>query len=270
MIANGDPIDGMDANGTITNVVVDNPGSGYSRHPGSRFATARSSTRSTGPPRPPPRPTSSWSASPWPTPAPATRASPTVDGDRPDRDRLGGGCHGGHRRGLDQCDHRGRPRRRVSVPGHQEVPGRAPAHLQPGHRRHRLPVRAGHPGDGAEREVHPHWAFPRPRPTTARRPTSTSSAWCSTAPSSPPTCRRPWSVATSSCPPRGSGTAGAALQRAARRHPAADRRLHRLSPRRSGSARSSPRPRTSRCGSCSATCCPPAPTVTCSCPPTAP
>ena len=41
------------------------------------------------------------------------------------------------------------------------------------------------------------------------------------------------------------------------------------SPRRSGWARRSLRRRTSRCGSCSATCCPPAPTVTCSCPWTA-
>jgi len=34
MIVNGDPFDGMDANGTITAVVVDNPGSGYSFAPG--------------------------------------------------------------------------------------------------------------------------------------------------------------------------------------------------------------------------------------------
>ncbi len=34
MIANGDLIDGMDANGTITAIVVDNPGSGYSAAPG--------------------------------------------------------------------------------------------------------------------------------------------------------------------------------------------------------------------------------------------
>jgi FtsP/CotA-like multicopper oxidase with cupredoxin domain len=33
MIANGDAIDGMDANGTITAVVVDNPGSGYAHAP---------------------------------------------------------------------------------------------------------------------------------------------------------------------------------------------------------------------------------------------
>jgi FtsP/CotA-like multicopper oxidase with cupredoxin domain len=34
MIANGDPVNGMDANGTITQVIVDNPGSGYSQAPG--------------------------------------------------------------------------------------------------------------------------------------------------------------------------------------------------------------------------------------------
>lgn len=34
MVANGDPIDGMDADGTITAVVVDDPGSGYSSAPG--------------------------------------------------------------------------------------------------------------------------------------------------------------------------------------------------------------------------------------------
>ena len=33
MIANGDPIDGMDANGTITDVVIDDPGSGYTTAP---------------------------------------------------------------------------------------------------------------------------------------------------------------------------------------------------------------------------------------------
>ncbi|GAA0925919.1 choice-of-anchor D domain-containing protein [Kribbella koreensis] len=33
MIANGDPVDGMNANGTITAVVVDSPGSGYSTAP---------------------------------------------------------------------------------------------------------------------------------------------------------------------------------------------------------------------------------------------
>ncbi|MGN6612329.1 MAG: multicopper oxidase domain-containing protein [Angustibacter sp.] len=34
MIANGDAVDGMDANGTITQVVVDDPGAGYSTAPG--------------------------------------------------------------------------------------------------------------------------------------------------------------------------------------------------------------------------------------------
>ncbi|HEY3438450.1 MAG TPA: multicopper oxidase domain-containing protein [Actinotalea sp.] len=34
MIANGDLVDGMDANGTITAVVIDNPGSGYTSAPG--------------------------------------------------------------------------------------------------------------------------------------------------------------------------------------------------------------------------------------------
>ncbi|MHA3835484.1 multicopper oxidase domain-containing protein [Terrabacter sp. AAH1] len=33
MIANGDPVDGMDANGTVTQVIVDDPGSGYTTAP---------------------------------------------------------------------------------------------------------------------------------------------------------------------------------------------------------------------------------------------
>ena len=64
MIANGEAVDGMDANGKIIAVVVDEPGSGYTTAPAASISTAPSSTRSRWRPAAAPQ----RRRPPWPSP----------------------------------------------------------------------------------------------------------------------------------------------------------------------------------------------------------
>ena len=196
--------------------------------------------------------------------APGYTSAPAVAITRPVgvRDRRRSDC--GDRRRRDHRHRRRHGRGRLPHPRHAQVRRRAADDAAP-----RPPAR---PRASTSRPP----SRPR-RSTTGSPPTSTSSAWCSTAPSSPPTCRRaPWCAATcSSRRPDNAGVSqhvpldnelmdGTKVPVPTRRHvlrrhlaavPRADHRGH----EGQAGADRVPQPAARR-----------APTVTCSCRPTAP
>ena len=170
MIANGDPVDGMNADGTITDIVVDDPGSGYSTRSGRHGPQRhRSSTRSTGPPpATATQPTSSSSAVTVDRPRHRLHERADGDRDRPDRDRLRRRRHGGRPTSA-------RSRRSPSTApgdgylstGIKKFQDELPVTCNPGTDGAGCPLATRTPRRRDRREVHPDWRCPRRRPTTA-------------------------------------------------------------------------------------------------------